>query len=498
MSSRHLNSLIDSLLLRAENQPHQPLYYFLDTRGREYAHLTYASLLTAVQQLATWLSEKTASGDRVTIQLPTSPEFVITFFACLYTNRIPVPLSSPNRKHNCEHYQRIFTDCDASLVVTDATVQDLFVKEGLEPSHQIETFPSLETLDPILTPVDRQSNKIAFLQYTSGSTSFPKGVMVSHENIIANQKMIQRTFGHSSNSIGLAWVPLFHDVAYNGAEHIKLHTLEQFSNTFAPYGFKKFAFLPCYGLAEATLIVSGTDKSEEPLALTIPCSGDEVLDADASPQKGHTRTVVSNGQIMPELSLRIINPQTLKECASHHIGEIWISGTSITPGYWQQPDKNQETFVYRDGLRFLRTGDLGFLDSQQRLYITGRLKDLIVIDGKNYYPQDIEETVKLSHPALNKVNCAVFSVSGTYAQRLVVVNEVVRQFAVQIYRYADEIKQAVQIAVYNHYQLTVHDTVLLPSNTIPRTTSGKIQRQRTKLLYLLQQLETLETVKESI
>jgi acyl-CoA synthetase (AMP-forming)/AMP-acid ligase II len=288
------------------------------------------------------------------------------------------------------------------------------------------------------------------------------------------------------------------DVAYNGAEHIKLHTLEQFSNTFAPYGFKKFAFLPCYGLAEATLIVSGTDKSEEPLALTIPCSGDEVLDADASPQKGHTRTVVSNGQIMPELSLRIINPQTLKECASHHIGEIWISGTSITPGYWQQPDKNQETFVYRDGLRFLRTGDLGFLDSQQRLYITGRLKDLIVIDGKNYYPQDIEETVKLSHPALNKVNCAVFSVSGTYAQRLVVVNEVVRQFAVQIYRYADEIKQAVQIAVYNHYQLTVHDTVLLPSNTIPRTTSGKIQRQRTKLLYLLQQLETLETVKESI
>ncbi|WP_414544139.1 fatty acyl-AMP ligase [Nostoc sp. CCY0012] len=570
MSSRHLNSLIDKLLLRAENQPHQPLYYFLDTRGREYAHLTYASLLTAIQKLGTWLSEKTASGDRVAIQLPTSPEFVITFLACLYTNRIPVPLSSPNRKHNCEHYQRIFTDCDASLVVTDATVRDLFEKESLGTSHQIQTFPSLDTLDPLLTPVDRQSNEIAFLQYTSGSTSFPKGVIVSHENIIANQKMIQRTFGHSSTSIGLAWLPLFHDmgligsvfqplyvgfpcylmssvtflqrpklwlktisdkkvtttggpdfaydlcvkridpasleglclsswdVAYNGAEHIKLHTLEQFSDIFAPYGFKKSAFLPCYGLAEATLIVSGTAKSQEPLALTIPCSSDEVLDADASGQKGNTRTVVSSGQVMPELSLRIINPQTFKECPSHHIGEIWIAGPSITRGYWQQSDKNQETFVYRDGLRFLRTGDLGFLDSQQQLYITGRLKDLIVIDGKNYYPQDIEETVKLSHPALSEVNCAVFSVAGTYAQKLVVVNEVVRQFAAQIDRYADEIKEAVKTSVYNHYQLTVHETVLLPLNSIPKTTSGKIQRQRTKLLYLLQQLENLETVKESI
>lgn len=570
MNSRHLNSLIEKLLFRAENQPHQPLYYFLDTRGREYAHLTYASLLTAVQKLGRWLSEKTVSGDRVAIQLSTSPEFVITFFACLYTNRIPVPLSSPNRKHNCEHYQKIFSDCDASLVVTDASVQDLFVKESSETFDLIETFPSLESLEPLLTSVDRQSNEIAFLQYTSGSTSFPKGVIVSHENIMANQKMIQRTFGHTSNSIGLAWVPLFHDmgligsifqplyvgfscyfmspvtflqrpklwlktisdkkvtttggpnfaydlcikridpaslaelslsswdVAYNGAEHIKLHTLEQFSDTFAPYGFRKSAFLPCYGLAEATLIVSGTDKSQEPLALTIPCSGDEVLDADASQQKGNTRTVVSNGQVMPELSLRIINPQTLKECPSHHIGEIWIAGPSITRGYWQQPDKNQETFVYRDGLTFLRTGDLGFVDSQQQLYITGRLKDLIVIDGKNYYPQDIEETVKMSHPAFNEVNCAVFSVSGTYAQKLIVVTEVVRQFAQQIERYTDELKQAVQTAVYNHYQLTVHDTVLLQSNTIPRTTSGKIQRQRTKLLYLLQQLETLETVKESI
>nr|WP_236141197.1 AMP-binding protein [Nostoc sp. CMAA1605] len=321
-----------------------------------------------------------------------------------------------------------------------------------------------------------------------------KGVTTTGGPNFAYDLCIQRVDPSSLEGLSLtSW-----DVAYNGAEHIKLQTLEEFTHTFAPYGFKKSAFLPCYGLAEATLIVSGTNKFAEPLALTIPCSGDEVLDADASPQHGNTRTVVSNGEVMPELSLRIINPQTLKECPSHHIGEIWIAGPSITRGYWQQPEKNQETFVYRDGLNFLRTGDLGFLDSQQRLYITGRLKDLIVIDGKNYYPQDIEETVKLSHPAFTEVNCAAFSISGTYSQKLVVVSEVVRQFAQQVDYYAEEIKQAVRTAVYNHYQLTVHDTVLLASNTIPRTTSGKIQRQRTKLLYLLQQLETLETVKESI
>lgn len=559
------SSLIDSLLLGAENQPNLPLYYFLDSRGREYAQLSYGSLLEAVQHLGTWLTEKTAKGDRVAIQLPTSPEFIISFFACLYTNRIPVPLSSPNRRHNCEHYQKIFTDCDASLVIADATVRDLFEKENLEAVNKIATFPSLD-FETLLAPINRQGNEIAFLQYTSGSTSFPKGVMVSHENIIANQKMIQCAFGHSRESVGLAWVPLFHDmgligsvlqplyvgfpcyfmspvtflqrpklwfktisdkkvtttggpnfaydlcvkriepdaltglslaswdVAYNGAEHIKLDTLQKFNDSFAVCGFKKSAFLPCYGLAEATLIVSGTDRSTDIVALTIPCNKDDLLDGDASGRTGNTRTVVSNGRIAPELSARIINPQTLTECPSHHIGEIWVAGPSITLGYWQNPKQSQETFVYRDGKRFLRTGDLGFLDSQHRLYITERLKDLIAIEGKNYYPQDIEETVKRSHPALQDVNCAVFAVPSTYAQKLVVVSEVLRQYGQQIERYADEIVEAVKISVYNYYQLSVRDTVLLSVNSIPKTTSGKIQRQRTKLLYLLQELESLEKV----
>jgi acyl-CoA synthetase (AMP-forming)/AMP-acid ligase II len=567
MNSRQVkNNLIDKLLLGAESQPESTLYFFLDSRGREYCQLTYASLLTAVQKLGRWLIEKTENGDRVAIQLPTGPEFVITFFACLYVSRVPVPLSSPNRKHNCEHYQRILSDCGAQIVMTDSTVQNLFQKEHLIESIKFYTFPSLENFEPLLDPIDSRNNEVAFLQYTSGSTSFPKGVIVSHENIAANQEMIQRTFGHSSSTVVLGWVPLFHDmgligslfqplyvgfscylmspvtfiqrpklwlklisdkkitttggpnfayelcikrldptsllglslsswdVAYNGAEHVKLSTMQKFSELFAPYGFKSTAFLPCYGMAEATLIVSGANKSEEPLALTIPCIGDEVLDADALQKSGSIRTVVSNGQKMSELSLRITNVQTLKECSSHCVGEIWIAGPSITQGYWKKPDTNRDTFIYRDGVRFFRTGDLGFLDSDHRLYITGRLKDLIVIDGKNYYPQDIEEVVKLSHHALNDSNCAVFSISSASAssQKLVVVNEVIRQFWIEIYRYKDEIKEAVKTAVHAHFQLPVDETVLLQLNSIPKTTSGKIQRQKTKLMYLTQKFEVLD------
>jgi acyl-CoA synthetase (AMP-forming)/AMP-acid ligase II len=211
---------------------------------------------------------------------------------------------------------------------------------------------------------------------------------------------------------------------------------------------------------------------------------------------GGIRTVVSNGEKMSELSLRIINFQTLKECSSHCIGEVWIAGSSITQGYWKNPDKNREAFVLRDGTRFFRTGDLGFLDSDHRLYITGRLKDLIVIEGKNYYPQDIEEMVKLSHDALHDSNCAVFSISSTSAslQKLIVVSEVTRQFWVEVHRYEDEIKEAIKAAVYSRFQLPVYETVLLQLNSIPKTTSGKIQRQKAKLMYLTQRFEVLDKV----
>ncbi|AUB37425.1 Acyl-CoA synthetase [Nostoc flagelliforme CCNUN1] len=553
--------MIEKLLTRAEHQPNQPIYYFFDSSGKESANFTYESLLNAVQRIGLFITEQSQLSDRIAIMLPTEPAFVATFLACLFTHRIPVPLSQPTRRHGCEYYQQIFSDCDARLIITDPSTQTVFEKEALDISAQILTLPSLETLSPLLSPVDEQTSNIAFLQYTSGSTSFPKGVIVSHENIVANNKMIQHSFGHSSATVMLGWVPLFHDmgligcmlqplyvgflcylmspatfiqrpklwlkaisekkvtttggpnfaydlcvkrieatsieglelssweVAYNGAEHIKPITLEQFSEKFAPYGFKKKAFLPCYGLAEATLIVSGTEKHQEPSILEFLDTEAQILDANALQNTNRLRLVVSSGKIVPELCVRIINPKTLTECSIHHIGEIWVAGPSITLGYWQKPEKTQENFVVRDGLRFLRTGDLGFLDDEGKLYVTGRLKDLIIIDGENYYPQDIEETVKSSHPAIHGCHSAVFSVDRKYFPKLVVVTEVEREFRHQVNFYADEIKEAIKNSVLNHYQLTLHDIVLLPINSLPQTTSGKIQRQKTKSLYLSQQLK---------
>lgn len=570
MGSSHCQTLIDKLLFRAATQTDQTLYTFLDGRGRASQSLTYGSLLSAVQKMGRWLSESSEVGDRVAIQLPTSADFVITFFACLYTARIPVPLSSPNRKYKGDHYQKVFADCAARLVVTQESIASLYQQTGMPEGTQVKAFPELADQDPLTCPVRRGRYDIAFLQYTSGSTSFPKGVKVSPANIMANQRMIERTFGHSSSSVGLAWVPLFHDmgligsviqplyvgfpchfiapmtfikrprlwlelidqkqvtttggpnfaydlcvnridpnalspnalsswqVAYNGAEHIKLSTLEQFTDTFAPYGFKSSTFLPCYGLAEATLIVSGVDIFRAPTALSIPCSGDEVLDADAAEPAEHTRTVVSSGVVMPELSLKVIDPKTLQECLPYRVGEIWIAGESISQGYWRKPDKNAETFVQKGEQRFLRTGDLGFLSSEKELYLTGRLKDLIVIEGTNYYPEDIEETAQQAHLAINNSRIAVFAVTDRAIQKLVVVCEVGRPFSLAFAQHAAEIQAAIKRAVYERYQIAVYDTLLLPTNGIPKTTSGKIQRQRTKLLYLVGQLPLLSQASESM
>ena len=571
MGTNYFQTIIDKLVFRAHTQTNDPLYYFLDSRGNVSQTLTYGDLLTAVQQLGHWLIERTEVGDRVVIQLPTGAEFVITFFACLYTARIPVPLSLPNRKFQGDYYQKIISDCSARLVLTNRIIRNSFEGIELPDCSTIEQFPSLAEYGeqglfaPLLNSGSRARHNVAFLQYTSGSTSFPKGVMLSHQNIMANLRMIEYAFGHNKNSIGLAWVPLFHDmgligsvlqplyagfpcyfmtpltfvkrpklwldliekkkittsggpnfaydlcvarvnpellskdaliswqVAYNGADHIKPSSLENFIKTFGPNGFKETAFLPCYGLAEATLIVSGVEKYQTPKTLSIPCNCDEFVDTDSVDLSHPYRLVMSSGRVMPGLTLKIIDPNTQQECLPNCIGEVWIAGESVTNGYWQKPDKNSEAFMLREDLRFLKTGDLGFLTPGQELYITGRIKDLIIVEGTNYYPQDIEETAQQSHSALNSSRVAVFSITNSTVQELVVVCEVDRSLIAEINQYFEAIKAAVKKAVYDRYQLKVHKTLLLPSNSIPKTTSGKIQRQRTKLLYLVEQLPILST-----
>jgi acyl-CoA synthetase (AMP-forming)/AMP-acid ligase II len=408
---------------------------------------------------------------------------------------------------------------------------------------------------------------LAFLQYTSGSTAAPKGVMVSHGNLLSNERMVQQAFGHTEQSTFAGWLPLYHDmglignvlqplyigaacilmapmaflqrpvrwlqaisryrartsggpnfaydlcvrkitdeqraaldlsswrVAFNGAEPVRASTLEQFTATFAPCGFRPETFYPCYGLAEATLFVSGGTPAALPIFQTVQGTALEHNQAlTASADHEATRRLVGCGQTWQEQQIRIVDPETQTECPGGRVGEIWVSGPNVAQGYWQHADATERTFQARlagtqDG-PFLRTGDLGFMQDGE-LFVTGRLKDMIIISGRNHYPQDIEQTVEHSHPAIRLGCCAAFSIDVDGEERLVVAAEVDRHHRPPSRNASletgnlpegmapadgESMVKAIRRAVVEQHDLRVHEVVLLKVGGVPKTSSGKIQR----------------------
>jgi len=285
-------------------------------------------------------------------------------------------------------------------------------------------------------------------------------------------------------------------IAFNGAEPVRAETIDRFVEAYAPHGFRREAFYPCYGLAEATLIVTGGYQDVAP----------EILPVDArSLERGHVveapenaafqRRLVSSGRVLPEVEVRIVDPQTRSLCQEGQIGEIWIEGPSVAQGYWGYLDDAQQPFgqyVADTGEGpFLRTGDLGFFRDDE-LYVTGRHKDLIIIDGRNHFPQDIERSVEECHPAIQQGSCAAFSIDADDREQLVVAAEIERRYRGAISSNGnghgngnrrqrggldvDEVVQAIRRAVSRHHDLRVHEILLLKPGSIPKTSSGKIQR----------------------
>ena len=377
---------------------------------------------------------------------------------------------------------------------------------------------------------DVTGQSIACLQYTSGSTASPKGVVLSHANLLHNSAIIQESFGHSADSRGVIWVPPYHDmgliggvlqplyvgfpvtlmsptaflqrpmrwleavarygattsggpnfayqlcvdkttltqragldlstwtVAFNGAEVVHHETLEKFAQAFEAFGFRRSAFYPCYGLAEATLMVSGGDLSSEPVLIDVDPSGIEShrVVTRSSPQEGPVRTLASSGRPRDGQTVRIVDPQTCQPCAPDEIGEIWVAGDSVASGYWGNEQQTAQAFngTLTDDNQspYLQTGDLGFLHGGE-LFVTGRLKDLLVIRGANHYPQDIEQTVQESHEALAPGRGAVFSVDVDQQEQLVIVQEVARAHR---HADADTVLSIIREAVSQHHELTPH------------------------------------------
>jgi amino acid adenylation domain-containing protein len=543
------------LRARAAERPEQAAFTFLADGESEAGRLTYADLDRAASAIAAVLRESVPAGERVLLLYPPGLDFIAAFFGCLVAGVVAVPAYPPRPNDRSQSRLRaIVRDAAPRAALTTASI--LSGVEG--PRGLLSMAPELaalrwiptDGLDSSFAPAkpfpEPDSEAVAFLQYTSGSTAEPKGVMVTHANLLHNERMISEAFGMDEDSVVVGWLPLYHDmglignvlqplyagarcvlmspvsflqrplrwleaisrwrattsggpnfayelclrkaspqalagldltswrVAFNGAEPVRAATLERFAGTFAPYGFRPEAFYPCYGLAEATLFVSGGERGRRPRTAAFE----------------PPRRVVSCGHAWMGQRLAIADPDTGLELPPGAVGEIWISGPSVARGYWGNEEATERDFnAYllapqgpADG-PFLRTGDLGFV-SEGELYVTGRLKDLVILRGRNHYPQDLELAAEASHPDLRPGGGAAFSVEIEGEERLVIVHEVERRRRTG----CEEIVEAVRQAVAAEHEVQVHEVVLIRQGGLPKTSSGKVQRRLCKKLYLADEL----------
>ncbi|MGF1480505.1 MAG: beta-ketoacyl synthase N-terminal-like domain-containing protein [Cyanophyceae cyanobacterium] len=553
-------TLVDLLRHRSQFQPNCQTYRFLKDGETIEQCLTNRELERQARAIAAHLQGKYNQGERVVLLLPPGTEYVAAFFGCLYAGAIAVPLYPPrSHRRSLSRLQAIIQDAQPRTVLTNNALRaDIQGKElGVEELDWLTTDTlalelAAQWQDPHLT-----GDALAFLQYTSGSTAAPKGVMVSHQNLLHNLALIHDKFGFSPESQVVSWLPPYHDmgligglleplyasasvtfmspvaflqqpirwlqaiaqtqatvsggpnfaydlccqrispemlsrldlscwkVAFNGAEPLRAETLERFTATFADCGFQKTAFYPCYGMAEATLFVTGGDKDTSPRYRTVEKQALRSDHAVVSDKAEGTQTLVSCGRGAPHVV--VVNPD-LRPCAPNSVGEIWVAGASVTQGYWNQPKATTEAFqayLAEGEGPFLKTGDLGFFNDGE-LFITGRLKDLIIIRGQNYYPQDIERTVEQAHPALRAANGAAFTIEEA---EMVIVSEVERQVWRNLN--VEEIARAIREAIVYHHDLPIYAIALLKPGGIPKTSSGKIQRRACKQQFLDQTLAVI-------
>jgi amino acid adenylation domain-containing protein len=565
-------TLVDLLRRRAFEQPERQAYTFL-TGGEGAAQtLSFGELDRRARAIAELLLSVGARGERVLLLYPAGLDYISGFLGCLYAGAVAVPVTPPRFNGRTERLQAVAADSEAHLVLTTKAL--LSKVEALW-----ENAPALKSLRWVATDNVRLAyaddfrapaiggETLAFLQYTSGSTTRPRGVMVSHANLMQNERLIQKAFRQTEESVILSWLPLYHDmgliggvlqplylgarcilmspfaflqrplewlraisdfrvttsggpdfayalcarkaaqedcsgidlssweVAFDGSEPVRAETLDLFCEAFAPYGFRRESFFPCYGLAEATLLVSGSRAAPRPLVKTF--SGEALKQnrvADAAPAGGPA--LVASGRVGAGQEVVVVDPETLTPCRADEVGEVWVSGPCVAEGYYNRPAETAETFRAHlaDTGRgpFLRTGDLGFINDGE-LFVTGRLKELIIVRGQNYYPHDIEATVRRSAEGLRAGSGAAFSVDSGGEERLVIVQELERHCRQDPHEILGLIRQAVG----EEHQLAPSAVLLLKAGGVPKTSSGKIQRRACRSLFLEGRLDAVAQWAES-
>jgi acyl-CoA synthetase (AMP-forming)/AMP-acid ligase II/acyl carrier protein len=566
------------LAQQAADDPNRIAYVFLDDRDGA-VEMSYGELDRRARVIAARLQLELQPGDRALLVYPPGLDFIAAFFGCLYAGVVAVPATYPKPRRPMPRLNRIAVDCDAHVALSTAatltTLDPELLSADAATSQWIATDELTDELaDHFEPPVVRETD-LAFLQYTSGSTSDPKGVMVSHANLLNNLECIRHAFGIGEmdedhvSATGVFWLPAYHDMgliggvltplymggrsvlmsptaflqrpmrwleaiheykatisgapnfaydfvarrtksedrakldlsmwrlAFCGAEPIRAETFALFAEAMRPCGFQSKSLYPCYGLAEVTLLAAGPDFHNEPTVLVVnrqALSEHRVAIACGEPEE-MTQRLVGCGQAMPGHTLLLVDPATGAVCGPDQVGEVLIQGPSVAGGYWNRVDENKDEFgatvAGREGT-FLRTGDLGFTHDGE-LYVTGRLKDVIIIRGRNHYPQDIEQSAEAAHPSL--LMGAAFALENAdlekaTAERLVVVNQVDRQF-----RDADwnQVVQAIRRAVVEHHEIDPYAIVLIRQTSLPITSSGKVQRSLCRDQYLADELKVVHS-----
>ncbi|KAA1242943.1 fatty acyl-AMP ligase [Aquimarina sp. RZ0] len=583
MISGNFKSIVEILDYRGKIEGDKKAITFLQSKDKKQ-EITYWELSNRAKSIAQQLKEQPdlVFGDRVLLLYPPGIEYICAFFGCLYAGIVPVPAYPPDRR-NTERLMMIIKDSESKYALSNSKIvnnvksfseEKLLNKNGASMNRlkKIEWIATDLIDSSIIIAYDLipiKPTDIVFLQYTSGSTGNPKGVILNNINLLNNLIAARKSFGTYSDSHVISWLPPYHDmgliggilqplfsgvelttmapitflknpyiwldeiskrkekniisgapdfayklctrripeeklksldlsnwkVAFSGAEPIRKSTLDNFYEKFKKSNFSKTSFFPVYGLAEATLLVSSGKRGHEFKNITIDQEAfkNKIVKSIVNEDK-NSIPFISCGTKEEDHEIYIVDPETLKICDFNRVGEIWIHGPSISKGYWRKEQLTKKVFhAYTKDNKgpFFRTGDLGFI-IEDNLYISGRLKDLIIIRGKNYYPQDIEHTVQSTHESLREGCGSAFSVENNGEEELIIMQEVKREFRKKIN--IEEVQELVQNSIFREYQLRIKEIVFLEPSTFPKTSSGKLQRLASKKMYLDRKFTSVKPV----
>lgn len=571
------NNLLNMIFHYAQTQPQKMALKFCESDYQTSQELSYQQLGEKVSSLAkklvTFQAQENQSKQKpILLLFDSSINYIVSFLSVLYSGNIAVTAYPPRQVRHLQRLFKIITDSSAQLILTTSTVKN-YCDENKFEFPEGTTLICVDNLEQkpsdisIVLP-EVWSEHIAFLQYTSGSTGSPKGVVVTHKNICTNLELLEKYLGHESVSICVSWLPIFHDMgligntllplytggtcvfmapftflkrpffwletmskeqgtysmapnfsydlalkaltskkspveldfshlrcAVNGAEPIKPETIRHFEQTLAPYNLKKGTMKPGYGMAETTLCISvgmdmeriaQIDKNDLEKGIVTPNSEPETF-----------VELVRCGAVPEEYLARIVDPNTLQVLPANAVGELWVQGDSVASGYYKNPEKTKEIFgaftADTNEGPFLRTGDLAFLDDSGRLTICGRVKDLIIINGRNIYPQDIEAICYQTDRALMPHCAAAFSITQDSGEACVLVAEAKAALGDTKYR---ELIAKIKKAVIEATDIGLFDIVLIFPQKILKTSSGKIQRNACKQAYLNDEFPRLASMRQ--